>query len=80
MVERLSKLEKQMKFTDSQKDFILSTLTTEITNKEIYIKYLTDKAEKENNIEVKNGYRKIVEFAVQKIEELDDMMKKINEL
>ena len=69
-----------MKFTDSQKDFILSTLTTEITNKEIYIKYLTDKAEKENNIEIKNGYRKIVEFAVQKIEELDDMMKKINEL
>jgi hypothetical protein len=69
-----------MKFTDSQKDFILSTLTTEITNKEIYIKYLTDKAEKENNIEIKNGYRKIVEYAVQKIEELDDMMKKINEL
>ena len=69
-----------MKFTDSQKDFILSTLTTEITNKEIYIKYLTNKAEKENNIEIKNGYRKIVEFAVQKIEELDDMMKKINEL
>ena len=69
-----------MKFTDSQKDFILSTLTTEITNKEIYIKYLTDKAEKENNIKIKNGYRKIVEFAVQKIEELDDMMKKINEL
>ena len=69
-----------MKFTDSQKDFILSTLTTEITNKEIYIKYLTDKAEKENNIEIKNGYIKIVEYAVQKIEELDDMMKKINEL
>ena len=69
-----------MKFTDSQKDFILNSLTTEITNKEIYIKYLTDKAEKENNIKVKNGYRKIVEFAVQKIEELDDMMKKINEL
>jgi hypothetical protein len=69
-----------MKFTDSQKDFILSTLTTEITNKEIYIKYLTDKAEKENNIQHKNGYRKLVEYAVQKIEELDDMMKKINEL
>ena len=69
-----------MKFTDSQKDFILSSLTTEITNKEIYIKYLTDKAEKENNIEIKNGYRKIVEYAVQKLEELDDMMKKINEL
>ena len=69
-----------MKFTDSQKDFILSSLTTEITKKENLIKYWNDKAEKENNIEVKNGYRKIVEFAVQKIEELDDMMKKINEL
>ena len=69
-----------MKFTDSQKDFILSTLTTEITNREIYIKYLTDKAEKENNIEVKNGYRKMVEYAVKALDELDDMMKKINEL
>ena len=69
-----------MKFTDSQKDFILSTLTTEITNKEIYIKYLTDKAEKENNIEIKNGYRKMVEYAVKALDELDDMMKKINEL
>ena len=69
-----------MKFTDSQKDFILSSLTTEITKKENLIKYWNDKAEKENNIEIKNGYRKIVEFAVQKIEELDDMMKKINEL
>jgi len=69
-----------MNFSDSQKDFILSTLTTEITNKEIYIKYLTDKAEKENNIEIKNGYRKMVEYAVKALEELDDMMKKINEL
>ena len=68
-----------MKFTDSQKDFILSTLTTEITNKEIYIKYLTDKAEKENNIEIKNGYRKIVEYAVKTLEELDDMIRIINE-
>ena len=39
-----------MKFTDSQKDFILDCLNTEITNKEILIKYLNDKAEKENNI------------------------------
>tara|TARA_Y100000114_G_scaffold38947_1_gene34661 strand:- start:1928 stop:2137 length:210 start_codon:yes stop_codon:yes gene_type:complete len=69
-----------MKFTDSQKDFILSSLTTEITKKENLIKYWNDKAEKENNIQLKNGYRKIVEYAVQKIEELDDMMKKINEL
>ncbi len=69
-----------MKFTDSQKDFILSSLTTEITKKENLIKYWNDKAEKENNIQLKNGMRKMIEYAVQKLEELDDMMKKINEL
>ena len=69
-----------MKFTDSQKDFILNSLTTEITHKEIYIKRLTDAAEKENNIQLKNGMRKMIEYAVQKLEELDDMIKKINEL
>ena len=68
-----------MKFTDSQKDFILSTLTTEITNKEIYIKYLTDKAEKENNIQLKNGMRKMIEYAVQKLEELEEMIRIMNE-
>ena len=50
-----------MEFTDSQKDFILNSLTTEITNKEILIKYWTDKAEKENNIQLKNGMRKMIE-------------------
>ena len=69
-----------MKFTDSQKDFILSSLTTEITKKENLIKYWNDKAEKENNIQLKNGMRKMIDYAVQKLEELDDMMKKINEL
>ena len=69
-----------MKFTGSQKDFILSSLTTEITKKEKHIKYWTDKAEKENNIQLKNSMRRSVEYAVQKLEELDDMMKKINEL
>ena len=69
-----------MKFTDSQKDFILSSLTTEISKKENFIKYWTNRAEKENNIKLKNGMRKGVEYAVQKIEELDDMIRKINEL
>ena len=68
-----------MKFTDSQKDFILDFLTTEITNKEIYIKYLTDKAEKENNIQLKNGMRKMIEYAVGKLEELEEMIRIINE-
>ncbi len=68
-----------MEFTDSQKDFILSCLTTEITNKEIYIKYLTDKVEKENNIQHKNSMRRSVEYAVQKLEELEEMIRIIND-
>ena len=68
-----------MKFTDSQKDFILDSLTTEITNKEILIKYWTDKAEKENNIQLKNSIRRSVEYAVEKLEELEEMMRIINE-
>ena len=68
-----------MKFTDSQKDFILDSLTTEITNKEILIKYWTDKAEKENNIQLKNVMRKMIEYAVQKLEELEEMIRIINE-
>ncbi len=68
-----------MEFTDSQKDFILNSLTTEITNKEILIKYWTDKAEKENNIQLKNGMRKMIEYAVQKLEELEEMIRIMNE-
>tara|TARA_R100000908_G_C3724679_1_gene126203 strand:- start:565 stop:774 length:210 start_codon:yes stop_codon:yes gene_type:complete len=69
-----------MKFTDSQKDFILSSLTTEISKKENFIKYWTDRAEKENDIQLKKGMRKGVEYSVQKLEELEEMMRMINEL
>jgi len=69
-----------MKFTDSQKDFILSSLTTEISKKENFIKYWTDRAEKETDIQLKKGMRKGVEYSVQKLEELEEMMRMINEL
>ena len=68
-----------MEFTDSQKDFILNSLTTEITKQEKHIKYWTDKAEKENSIPLKNGMRRSVEYAVEKLEELEEMMRIINE-
>ena len=68
-----------MKFTDSQKDFILDSLAREIIKKENHIKYWTDKAEKENNIQLKKGMRKMIEYAVQKLEELEEMMRIINE-
>jgi len=69
-----------MKFTNSQKDFILSSLTTEISKKENFIKYWTDRAEKENDIQLKNGIRRSVEYSVQKLDELEEMMRMINEL
>ena len=68
-----------MKFTESQKDFILSCLTSEITKTEKHIKYWTDKAEKENNIPLKNSMRRSVQYAVERVEELEEMMRKINE-
>ena len=68
-----------MKFTDSQKDFILDSLAREIIKKDNHIKYWTDKAEKENNIQLKKGMRKMIEYAVQKLEELEEMMRIINE-
>jgi len=68
-----------MKFTDSQKDFILEFLAIEITKKEKHIKYWTDKAQKENNIQNKNSIRRHVEYAVQKLEELEEMVRIINE-
>jgi len=68
-----------MKFTESQKDFILDSLAREIIKKENHIKYWTDKAEKENNIQLKNSIRRSVEYAVKKLEELEEMMRIINE-
>ena len=77
-----------MEFTDSQKTFLNTNLKKEIDvlndcikwlqekiNKEIYIKYLTDKAEKENNIQLKKCMRKMIEYAVQKLEELEEMIR-----
>ena len=46
-----------MEFTDSQKDFILNSLTTEIT--------------KQNDLVKKNKINKSVELCVQKIQELE---------
>ena len=68
-----------MKFTESQKDFILSCLTTEITNKEILIKYWTDKAQKENNLKTKRVYNRSIEYCIKGIEELESLRDKINE-
>ena len=60
-----------MKFTDSQIFFINDSIRKELNEQEIFLKYLTDLAQKENDLEKKNKINKSVELCVQKIQELE---------
>ena len=60
-----------MKFTDSQIFFINDSIRKELKEQEIFLKYLTDLAQKENDLAKKNKINKSVELCVQKIQELE---------
>ena len=60
-----------MKFTDSQIFFINDSIRKELNEQEIFLKYLTDLAQKENDLVKKNKINKYVELCVQKIQELE---------
>ena len=60
-----------MKFTDSQIFFINDSIRKELNEQEIFLKYLTDLAQKENDLSKKNKINKSVELCVQKIQELE---------
>jgi|TARA_R100000234_G_C4955183_1_gene159195 GTPase SAR1 family protein len=60
-----------MKFTDSQIFFINDSIRKELNEQEIFLKYLTDLAQKENDLVKKNKINKSVELCVQKIQELE---------
>ena len=60
-----------MKFTDSQIFFINDSIRKELNEQEIFLKYLTDLAQKENDLAKKNKINKSVELCVQKIQELE---------
>ena len=60
-----------MKFTDSQIFFINDSIRKELNEQEIFLKYLTDQAQKENDLVKKNKINKSVELCVQKIQELE---------
>ena len=60
-----------MKFTDSQIFFINNSIRKELNEQEKFLKYLTDLAQKENDLVKKNKINKSVELCVQKIQELE---------
>ena len=68
-----------MKFTDSQIFFINDSIRKELNEQEIFLKYLTDLAQKENDLGLKRNYNRSIEYCIKRIEELEVLRKKINE-
>ena len=60
-----------MKFTDSQIFFINDSIRKELNEQETFLKYLTDLAQKENDLSKKNKINNSVELCVKKIQELE---------
>ncbi len=60
-----------MKLTDSQIFFINDSIRKELNEQEIFLKYLTDLAQKENDLAKKNKINNSVELCVKKIQELE---------
>ena len=60
-----------MKLTDSQIFFINDSIRKELNEQEIFLKYLTDLAQKENDLTKKNKINNSVELCVKKIQELE---------
>jgi len=60
-----------MKFTDSQIFFINDSIRKELNEQETFLKYLTDLAQKENDLTKKNKINNSVELCVKKIQELE---------
>ena len=60
-----------MKFTDSQIFFINDSIRKELNEQEIFLKYLTDLAHKENDLAKINKINNSVELCVKKIQELE---------
>ena len=68
-----------MKFTDSQIFFINDSIRKELNEQEIFLKYLTDLAQKENDLTKKNKINNSVELCVKKIQELEALRALLHE-
>ena len=68
-----------MKFTDSQIFFINDSIRKELNEQETFLKYLTDLAQKENDLTKKNKINNSVELCVKKIQELEALRALLHE-
>tara|TARA_B000000532_G_scaffold119688_1_gene96090 strand:- start:241 stop:447 length:207 start_codon:yes stop_codon:yes gene_type:complete len=68
-----------MKFTDSQIFFINDSIRKELKEQETFLKYLTDLAQKENDLTKKNKINNSVELCVKKIQELEALRALLHE-
>ena len=68
-----------MKFTDSQIFFINDSIRRELKEQETFLKYLTDLAQKENDLTKKNKINNSVELCVKKIQELEALRALLHE-
>ena len=62
-----------MKFTDSQIFFINDSIRKELNEQETFLKYLTDLAQKENDLTKKNKINNSIELCIKKIQELETL-------
>ena len=60
-----------MRFTDSQIFFINDSIRKELNEQETFLKYLTDLAQKENDLTKKNKINNSIELCIKKIQELE---------
>jgi len=68
-----------MKFTDSQIFFISDSIRKELNEQDTFLKYLTDLAQKENDLVKKNKINNSVELCVKKIQELEALRDLLHE-
>ena len=68
-----------MKFTDSQIFFINDSIRKELIEQETFLKYLTDLAQKENDLTKKNKINNSVELCIKKIQELEALRALLHE-
>ena len=68
-----------MDFTSTQKAFINDSIRKAIQEQREEIKWWVDQAEKENNLQTKKSFRAMAESHVEMAEELEEMLRRINE-
>lgn len=68
-----------MEFNDSQKAFINDSIKKALQEQREEIKWWVDQAEKENDLQTKRSFRNMAESHVEQAEELEEMLRLVNQ-